>query len=737
MIKKLTVFKKFEYFLMNLSAFENKENQDPEIPFRIQNMCKSLAFIDYSSLIENEETKKVLTRESYELLGKFNGNNIFDSIADVVAEIDKSEIIELIKNPPKIVLSFTQFFHTYVSKQSILFSSFSWPPCFSFENSLYSEKAKLLYYILIKMVYDSKSPNKMLVWIMTSLLENDQKYQSEKVILAASIIQTKPRVKFAVLDEDKHLHIYEPNENGEGLKSLFDKKVARFKVNDDEFAERMDLIAYDTIGREAIRFPLADSLLLPKWERVFSKNPPFLYEFLTKIEKPVPSLVYQGINKSIMRFDMIYVHAMCSPDVVNPAHYDDLAISLLDVADYGQKFLILFQTVLGSIFENPCATVEFICSDKCILKYFAPAVVLRMDETYTKTFGKKLTDYIGSGKHLDVMEDSERVGVVFFTCMKYILDSLEFIPTKFKSICALIAQYVAVKFNSVDAVVRVISSFFGYFMFRYLNDIAAKTGNSSFIEISKLIKTAFGFTKLLPKYNVGDWQKRIEKKFYPKIFSFALSLCDQIGEIALDVPPVGRLVCAIEKIMAIIVSDNKKLVAKTKELLLMNEGKAFRGKTSATSWSFVVGISLWFARANENCADGEKLHAPAFPALLAISPFTQKNEIGKSLASLAAMSESMKESEFEKCKFGEDEEFGDIESLKLPRKIKIIQEIEIPKEPISSEKSDSQEDSYEERKIVEDGKEQDFSDSDSYGGSDAPKGENDSQFSELSVSSQY
>lgn len=581
------------------------------------------------------------------------------------------------------------------------------------------------------MLHDSKSPNKMLVWIITSLISNIKTNQSEKSILAASLIQSKPTIKYAVLTENKHLHIYQQNENGKELNSLFDNKVARFKINKE--GRKKELVAYSTVGRESYRFSFADESLLWKWTRIFNKKPPSLFEFLTKMDNPIPPLVYQGINNSILSPDMLNVHSLCSPGVIDPKFYDILALSLLDISSYGQKFCPLFNTVLCSIFESPSATVDFICSDKCILKHFAPAVIRRAGQKYTKTFGEKLLNYISDEESLDVIEDPERVGVVFFSCMKYILDSLGLIPQVFKNMCSMIAQYAIIRFNSTDAVIRVICSFFSYFICEFLNEKAQNEKKESFAQITKLIKYSFEFTKLTPKFNIGNWQKRIEKNFYPRISKFALSLCEHVGDITIGIPPVDTLVCAIEKIIPIITSENKKLVGRINELSVMQESKSFTGKTNATSWSFAAGISLWFNRANENCASGDELHAPAYPALLVIGAFTQKVEERNKFISLAKKGESVKESELLKCEFNGDEKYGDIKSLICPRKIEHVQKIEIKPEEAPSVKLN--EEIAPSNQISTPEEETSFSEVTD--GPENVKGVNDDQFSEVSTSSQY
>ena len=603
-------------------------------------LSRSLAYVYYNSYCLSQEDSNLLSAENFEIFGEFNGGNIFYTISDIIDNIEATDLIDLIQKPSDIVKNFLSFYRTYTSESNFRPLAFNWPPAFNFQ-STFSRHTKLLHLLLLRHLMLTSKPQKMLFFFVTCLVpntiqtrfqdlemnstessddaENTAKNISQKMY-AASLIQEDPP-KYAILDESKFLYIFEQfDDPTPGLKCSFHERISRVKFKQ----ETNELLFYNSIAQQIMSLPMNDEKLGERWSNVFNKKerPNFL-TFLTKVDDIIPTLIYHGTYQALFDHNMLSVHSLFSPGVVTPSFFSELALSIIDISTYQNRFVFCMNTILSSIFESNISTVEYLCSDDCILKYFSAAIALRTDRIYAKNFGGKLIRYIeNEEQELNPFETKNRLTIVFFTTMKYILDSAPLLSDNFKTFCSMVSNYVILKFNSTEAVIRIISSFFCYLFSRFLSDRQKQNPEKSrnLSEIKKLIQNSFNFRPLVPKYQIDGWQERINNHLYPRIAKFALSLCSTSKELQIKSPPIDTAICAIEKVIKIIAANNKAFSKKIEELKKKQETNEFSGKTNATSWCFALNISMHFTKITEmKTNEFQTLYAPAFPILFSLN----------------------------------------------------------------------------------------------------------------------
>ena len=590
----------------------------------------SFPYVNYREYFLRNEDEELLTEKSFEVFGNFNNENIFHSIKSVIYDIENTELTDLIKNPPENVKKFLTLYRNYVSDINFEPLAFYWPPPFNYE-SIFPMHTKKLHFLLMRMIQMTSFPQKMLTFFMTCLVDNgiqtrfktneekiqereikqnkkkhtkkenqNQFFQENKNIYAMSVLATEPDVVYAILNKDKYLHIMKTNGKNSELTTVFKERISRVKYVQDENT----LEFYNQIAQKLIYFHLNNDDICIKWSNVYDKeNPPHFLSFLTDIIDPIPDMISTGVYNSFLDLNMLVTHTLCSPSVVKPNYYYELSDCLITIANYQNRLIYYLNSIFASVFESNMATIDYLCSDECILTYVSSVIASQTEQKYQNLIISKLCNYIeNEDSIIDPFQNKDRLTVVFFTVMKYILDSFNYISNNFKHFCAMLSSYITIKFNSTEAIIRIISSCFASFICKRLDNrkesLDKTKANKNYKEIAKLIKLAFSFQKLVPKYQLDGWEERFYNHLYPKVAKFSLSLCDLQGQITL--PSIKEPISdTINQLIEIIVLNNKHISSKINELAEKQKSKEYNDKTTATSWCFAINLSMHFHKIDE------------------------------------------------------------------------------------------------------------------------------------------
>ena len=630
----------------SLTTKIEKSKTDKNFLPKLVSMNHSISFLNYQKYFLNKEDENLLSEESYEIFGNFNDGNIFYTIENVINEIETTDLIDLIRNPPENVKKFLTLYQNYVSDINFESLAFNWPPPFNYK-SIFPMHTKKLHFLLIKMVQMTSFPQKMLHFFMICLVnnkiqtqfttieekkakekmnknkkqsnenQNQQKsLQENKNIYAVCLLSNQPNITYAILNKDKFLHILQLSNQEEITKfrTIFKERISRVKYIRDENS----LYFYNSVGQFLTMFPLKDDELCIKWSQVYFKNnQSHLFSFLKNIVEPIPNIIYKGVYQTFLDLDMLVVHALCTPGVVKPSYYNELSKCLIQIGTYQNRLIYYLNSIFSTVFESDIATVDYLCSDECILPYISYNIAIQTETKYKNLFISKLCNYIEEEDQIiNPFQNKERLTVVFFTVMKYILDSFDFLSNNFKYLCSMLSSYIILKFNSTEAVIRIISSFFISFVCKFLEDRnnSLKHPNKNYKEIIKLIKLSFSYQKLVPKYQLDSWEERFYHHLYPHVAKFSLSLCNIHGQITLEIPTIQSIYESLKQIIKIVSENNKKISQRIEDLKMKQETQIYSGKTTATSWCFAINISMHFMRLYEK-QNSPVLYAPAFPLI--------------------------------------------------------------------------------------------------------------------------
>ena len=90
----------------SLTTKIEKSKTDKNFLPKLVSMNHSISFLNYQKYFLNKEDENLLSEESYEIFGNFNDGNIFYTIENVINEIETTDLIDLIRNPPENVKKF-------------------------------------------------------------------------------------------------------------------------------------------------------------------------------------------------------------------------------------------------------------------------------------------------------------------------------------------------------------------------------------------------------------------------------------------------------------------------------------------------------------------------------------------------------------------------------------------------------------------------------------------------------
>lgn len=570
------------------------------------------AFRDFHSL-HTKAAEKVEKLETFDILGKIDNKMMIDAVSSILKPLENQALPILINNTPQIIKKLKQMINFHFTDNAKMADVLFWPPVVN----PVSKQIPAIFYFLLYLLKTTSKPEKLLAWLVCDLFPKKWITSTQKSpLLALSLIKLeKTTGNYAILDDEKVLHIYQPKtKNGVGYKSLYAERTSRAK------AAKSLVTVYGPIGNIAQKLNLASEKLSNLWEKVYSTNPPHFFSFLIEVAQPYPSLLYQSIYRQIVHVELIAVQAFAKPGVIRPDYCMQLCKSLLTIGFYSQKFIPIISTMILSVMEEPIVTTEFIASPKCVLHYLAPAMLQCINSPEILVFKEKLTTYIKTKEKFSIFDNPEALGVCFFTSLKYIFDAISILPMAIRMLASMIATFATIRFNSREDVIKIMADFYASIFTEYCLE-----GNDFNInEIKKLVYLTFMYQKLIPKYSYIGWNERIEKKIVPQIRDVAIELTKPVPCPQFKSPSIKKLDNAIENLIPIIVKNNKRLVD---EVVRLSDKDTFR--TTCLGWIFASSLLLQF-----NIAKEDK-NTPKAPQILGIAPITMNKNNGPFFSRLA------------------------------------------------------------------------------------------------------
>ncbi|EAX88612.1 hypothetical protein TVAG_415620 [Trichomonas vaginalis G3] len=501
---------------------------------------------------------------------------------------------EQVFSPPQTIVDYTQYLSQQIPQKACFQIANAWPIAIP----RISNTMEPLAAILIKMVSEANDPTAMLRFFSGVLFPKvwtNKPTAQNPVLLAASPCKFK----------GKSGHwAYILRESNEFFIVGYDKKTSTFvtKIQGIVSACAMSkneesVIVKGDAGRIADFTPL-DKEVVPLWTHLYKgenssdeeeessdktekKEVPFPY-FFTKIDTYIPDIVYNAFYETCIANDLIVLRTCMLLD----APYE-IADALLTIALHSRKVHTVFASVASFILEDDNCNPMEVISGRNFFCRFTMALYERFVSDYINNFMKKLVVYIDSHSKLDEK--------LFFSVIKYITMSSQYIPIQIRHFASILRSYAAMKFNSRGFVYLLLGAIFGI---TFVCEVIAKPTqvfedytpkNPELLKtISNMLKFVFRGAVLPDQFASAN--KRIVKHVLPTMEEFLFSLGDIADELPVySAPSQEKTATAVAQVFNFILSHPQ-------EFRKVYDGNLIENITypPQIGWNFSVAIGDFF-----------------------------------------------------------------------------------------------------------------------------------------------
>ena len=554
------------------SAYSDEINQEvfeyelPEDLVSRVSPAKYLQEIYQQPIIQFEElanrVPEFIKTAKYKEIADYGGIPITESYRMFINSFDQVGR-DQICNPPGNVAAFANYITSQFPQKACFQIASSWPPGIPrIANPIEPTVA-----ILIKMVSEANDHTNLLRFLSNAIFPKvwTTKGCDKTTLLALTPCKYRKKEGFwaYIVRETNEFFLVSKEKNGE-----ITAKAQGIVTKCAKSKDKESIIVKGDAGRIADFSPL-DLNVIPLWTHLYSskgddddddtqtgdeapKDIPFPYFFTHEGYDYFPDIAYQAFYDALTANDNIFLRAILeSQDVPY-----EVADAVLSISLHSRKVHQTFSTIVSFLIESNSAVnpISIYSKDSdTFYRKFIHALFERFCPDYVTQFLRRIVLTVNNYKSLNEK--------LFFTVIKYITMSSQFIPIQIRHFASVLREYATTKYNSRGFVYLLLGGFFGLDFIcpvlanpqRYLQGVKVK--NPSILKkISELLQYVFHGAELPEKY--ADWNPRIIKHTLPLMEEFIFSIGDITGELPLyPVPEQEKVAPAIEKIIRLLLAD--------------------------------------------------------------------------------------------------------------------------------------------------------------------------------------
>ncbi|EAY18023.1 hypothetical protein TVAG_113670 [Trichomonas vaginalis G3] len=580
---------------------------DPTIqPSQVSINSVDQPVIDYKRFVKSQ--KEAIENDSLEALGLFQESPALVAGRVVLEVIDNPSFDEMAASSSPAVTDFLQFLRTKVPNKAMNTIATTYLPCIP-KPHLYMEA---FVHLLLRMANESSDPTKFMRWLCMNFPPTKwaKKQTSTNTKLLAmglcSVENHGNKALWIALDNDSIIHVYK--QVGEEIEAIIEEKCTRFNVEDKKVA------AYGISGDVLLRFIPIDSKLTQAWAVSFDKKHASFPMFMTSFDKAIPPLIMKAYNDAITAHDGHMVRAFLGKDVCN--NHPMLAKSLLTLFMHDQSVHTLLATIIGSSFAKPKIDITFLLSSVPFIPHLYKAFIQRFATNYVTDFLRKLIVYIDSSDDLNIekmdMVNAEKAEKVFFTSLKYIMDTSSLFSNEIRHLVSYIRYFSAIRFNKMSFTYFNIADFIGIRFIcgvlenptQYIPDLTLSKPDNV-CGICRLLRIAFKLGQMCGPYEkFASWNNRLNNHVYPKLMHFMYSIGDMgKREPKYEIPSDQEFAEALNFLMKELAEKHKPFM---KELDLIK--KSSIPYPGLLGFNFATALCRYFEHFYDNAVVEEPKH---------------------------------------------------------------------------------------------------------------------------------
>jgi len=567
---------------------------------------------------------KLLEEETFEALGNLNNEPVLTSYRNVLDEIDSTPFDQLVLNPSQRILDFRAFLVSTIPAKTLVTIANSWPSAIP----RFVPQTELGVKLMIKMTRESADHLKFLKWIRNCVFPFFWMKTTSNLIettYAASLVTYKAKIHWAVLDCENNIHIYLPQPQGD-LKEAYKGQTFGVRVSEDK--QKVTFLGQG--GNEMVSVVLQDPETSQFWQLAFQKGSVHLLSFLSKIQKPYPILLLDGIYNHISHHDTVLLRALLSKGLLPEIGLDMIIHYSFDIMSHAQKNTYFIGSVISNTFDYQDITPDSLFETGSPVLSLSKLYFRKYGFQYFQSFGLKLVKYIDSIGDVKIAtaqeSDAPKIEKALFTCIKLIIQSRQFLCAQISHLASMIKAYSVIHFKTKQEVITVLSNFFTGFLFECISnpqqfDPTLQIANPNTLqEFALAIKNLMHLQRFSDEIpNKAAWNMRFEKHYVSRIEDFLLSL----GEINIIIPETETSPSTVSHAAPVyeIPSNDVVIEALGHILEILSEHRSdilrrmqpFNSECklpTCLSWNFVSTISSFFRQSNDEIPEVPKIAAP-------------------------------------------------------------------------------------------------------------------------------
>lgn len=523
-----------------------------------------------------------LKTQTFETAAPFHGRPLKDSFEEILNEFNAASPQDLIINPSQAIIDFADYLKQNINPEVFKFIANYWPA------SIPANGCDVYTLFLVKMLHQAKQPQGLLQWIAQKIFPiNFTKPNPNPHLAICRCKKGKKPGFWAVLDANKIFYIY--NFKGNEQQEQFNVKPTAFQIGKDKISVEV----MDNKGKALWKFVPEDPAQVQLWANVL-ENPAPMLQFMTSISTPAPDQLYQAAYQVIMNTDAHILRTLLNPTLSQPdsAVAKTVIESFFHVYSYGGKANVLIEQVLLYDLSHLQVTVNEFIAKPSHSKNLLNAIVNLFIAPYTQAFMTKLTTYIDEQGifGLGTPEvDVQGVEKLVANICKFIAHSYYLVPDTIKQAFNIARTYLSITANNTLTIYQFIAEIFlKTYIYNSLINVKKINPNVQhpeyFLPIARLLYVVFSLGNIDGEFEgLADIEKRLQKKVYPMLVEFIVTVSDfPLQEAEFPVPKADPLARAIEAIHKAIDAIPQKFSLVYADVEAVDRGQSLLGTNFAS-----------------------------------------------------------------------------------------------------------------------------------------------------------
>ena len=452
-------------------------------------------------------------------------------ISEFCKDFDYLSQEKIFENTNSLINRLIDIIQNNVSIKTCVGISSHWPPIIP----LSIIHLKSIFNMLVRIVYTLKKPNNFLFWATSKLFP---KFWNKKNLLNNNYLKAYSKcyhpefgkkILWAILDNQFIFYLYLIEKSNSTI--LFEFEIGNLKLLPDE-----QISIYNKKKEKILTIKLIDSLQCNMWLSLFEENSASFPFFLSGYNKTIPQPIITSFYDCCISSDMLLSRCLIDPKLTKVNDSTLIIESLFNIIFYSQKINLFYSMIISSLFDNPSLTITSDFYNNHNIIEFLNFIFNQFGKPYFFKFVIKIINYIDSFSNLQFenINDLHSIEVIFFTILKYIINSIDLIPLEIKHIASILRSYFMIRFNDNKYLFNLLSKFFFDSFLLILLEKPNLIKSDLQIQNILFYKSLIGLLKAVfnqePLSNINilfkKWDERLKYHIYPKLELFLFSLGD-------------------------------------------------------------------------------------------------------------------------------------------------------------------------------------------------------------------